>query len=523
MRYLFICLIAFFLQSTFAGETWPQAAGPDANWKISGKAPTKWSAFRNENILWRTPMPESGQSSVTIWKDKAFVTTHVPIKSLDEKNGVKDVIGFCLDAHTGKILWQVKLPGSVFISLAGGFSDGTVFAPVSDGKNVWFFNRCGSMGCYDMEGNKVWLREFTPRFKHNNRQFEPVIVNNAILYVEVHDKVNGSKMKKWEAPGKKSKNGTKIPEGVNPKDVWTYIHGIDKLTGKVLWREKTGTSIHGTPMIAKMADGNYGIVHTRGGAHGTIEKPYGVNLTSLKPGEEGKSIWSTEFKKLSPSYNHHWNEKFVYALTGNQHLVLDTVNGKVLKEQNLATGDVCRFDDKKNEWVNETAVKIKNKKTNTNHANIVVGKYHYFLAHDIKYCGRINTESGKVEYLELPAQLIPGKESRNQDKLFWKQHFKGNKPLNEKGFAVGDKGHNGSGWGHISAASPTLVGKYLFWPVVTGTVYILDTSVDKWDQNALISVNDLGEGGTTYTASSFSYAHGRLYMHTMKEIICIGK
>ena len=87
---------------------------------------------------------------------------------------------------------------------------------------------------------------------------------------------------------------------------------------------------------------------------------------------------------------------------------------------------------------------------------------------------------------------------------------------------VGNKGHNGSGWGHISAASPTLVGKYLFWPVVTGTVYVLDTGIENWDQHALTAVNDLGKAGETWTLSSFSFAHGRLYIRTMKEIICIG-
>ena len=433
MKYwlIFMCFCIF----VKAGDTWPQAAGPNANWQIEGEAPLKWSAFRNENILWKTALPEAGQGSVTIWQDRAFVTTHVPIKTLEEKDSVKDILGFCLDAHTGKILWQVKLPGTVFISLAGGFTDGTVFAPICDGKNVWFFNRCGSMGCFDMEGNKVWLREFTPRFKHNNRQFEPVILGDAILYVEVHDKVNGSKMTKWAGPRQKSKNGTKIPDGVKPKDVWTYVHGIDKMTGKILWREDTGTSVHATPMIAKMADGNYGIIHTRGGGHGPLEKPYGISLSSLKKGEEGKNIWSTEISKFNPTHNSHWNEKFVFALTGNKHLVLDTANGKILKEQPLDTGDVCRFDDQKNEWIKEKAVKIKNKKANTNHANIVVGDYHYFLAHDVHYIGRVNTVTGKVDYLELPAQLLPGQESRSQNKFLWKKPQKGNKPLNANGFA----------------------------------------------------------------------------------------
>ena len=521
MKTAMILLLNFiFIYFVEAGDIWPHASGPNANWNAEGEAPLKWSVFRNENIRWKTQLPEAGQSSVTVWKGKAFVTTHVPIQTLEEQSSVKDILGFCLDAHTGKILWKVKLPGSAPMQLAGGFTDGTVFAPVCDGENVWFFNRCGSMGCYDMDGKEVWLREFTPRNRHANRQFEPLIVGDAILYVEVHDKANGSRIKQKAAPGKKSKKV--IPEGIDPRDVWTYVHGIDKKTGKILWREKVGTSVHATPMVSKMANGYYGIIHARGGGHGPIEKPYGLSLTSLKPGEEGTTLWSADFAKFSPTHSSHWNEKEVYALTGKKHLVLDALTGKMLREQSLETGDVCRFDLEKKKWISETSVSVKNRKSNTNQANIVVGKYQYFLCHDVKYCGRLNIETGKLEYLELPAQMLPGKEDRSQDQFFWKQHYKENNPVNTQGLAVGNKGHNRSGWGHISAASPIKIGKHIIWPVVSGTVYVLDTSVEKWDQTALVSVNDLGEGGKTWTLSSFSFAHNRLYMHTMREIVCIG-
>ena len=96
-----------------------------------------------------------------------------------------------------------------------------------------------------------------------------------------------------------------------------------------------------------------------------------------------------------------------------------------------------------------------------------------------------------------------------------------NRPLNAAGFAVGDKGHDGTGWGHISAASPTLVGRYLFLPVVTGTVYVIDTEAERLSPPSLVAVNDLGPGGETWTLASLTYANGRLYAHTMKEILCI--
>ena len=506
-----------------AGENWQQPAGPNGNWQVEGTPPVEWSVTRDENIRWRTPLPEAGQSGVTIWGDRVFVTTHVPIKSLDEKDAVTDIIGFCLDANNGKILWKVDLPGTAFISLAGGFTDGTVFAPITDGEHVWFFNRCGSMGCYDMAGKQVWLREWTPRFKHNNRQAEPYLVGDTILYVEVGNKEQGSKIQKWAAPGKKSKS-TAVPEGVDAKEVWTYLHGIDKRTGKILWRENVGTVVHNTPVVGVTAEGKLAVSHARGGPHGPLEKPAGHSLTSLAPGEEGKTLWSTELERYDPSFASHWSEKFVLGFQGGMHVVLDAASGKLLREQPLYTGaTVWKFDSQSDQWSKQTNVAVKAGKghPNTNQANIVIGDWHWFLSHNVPYLGRVHIESGAVEYLELPAQLMPSKESRDKDVWLWGKGNPKNLPLNAAGFAVGDKGNKGTGWGHISAASPTRVGRYLFLPVVTGTVYVIDTAVESLTPQAIVAINDLGPGGETWTLATLTFANKRFYAHTMKEIICI--
>ncbi|MEM8954372.1 MAG: PQQ-binding-like beta-propeller repeat protein [Verrucomicrobiota bacterium] len=504
-------------------QNWPQPAGPNHNWQIDGKAPTHWSVTRNENIRWRTPMPEAGMSSITIWNNRAFTTTHVPIESEDQKNAVTDIIGFCLDANSGKILWQITLPGSAPISLAGGFTDGTVFAPVTDGTHVWFFNRCGAIACYDFEGNEVWLRQWKPRFKHNNRQAEPFLLNDTLIYVEVADKTQGAKIQKWDTPGIKSKS-TDVPEGVDPIQVWTYIHGLDKNTGEVLWREKVGTSVHNTPVLGLTADGSPAIAHARGGPHGPLEEPYGHSLTSLARGQEGVTLWSTDLDRYNPSFASHWNHRYTFGFQKGKHLILDTKTGAVLREQPLYTdATLHRYDPDNDTWMTtaNTDVKAGKGHPNTNQTNIAIGEYHWFLAHNFHYLGRVHIETGKVEYLELPAQLFAHPKSREKDKLLWGKGHPSNKPLNAQGFAVGDKGHAGTGWGHISAASPIRVGQYLYCPVVTGTVYVIDTQANPLDEKAIVAINDLGPGGETWTLASLSFANGRLYAHTMREVICI--
>ena len=85
-----------------------------------------------------------------------------------------------------------------------------------------------------------------------------------------------------------------------------------------------------------------------------------------------------------------------------------------------------------------------------------------------------------------------------------------------------DKRAKGTGWGHVSAASPILVNRHLFFPIMNGTVYVIDAFAETLDEKALVAINDLGPAGETWTLASFSYANGRLWMHTMKEVICIG-
>lgn len=46
--------------------------------------------------------------------------------------------------------------------------------------------------------------------------------------------------------------------------------------------------------------------------------------------------------------------------------------------------------------------------------------------------------------------------------------------------------------GHISVASPILCGRYLLFPVVKGTVYVIDTHVEELTPDALVAIIDLG-------------------------------
>ena len=504
IRILWLCHFTF--AAVVCAQDWPQAAGPNFNWKAEGpEPPLQWSVAGWKNILWRTTLPEGGQSAVTIQGDRAFVTTHRPMDESSDRLE-PNLVGYCLDANTGRILWTVDLPGTDPVQTAGIFSDATVFAPIADGEHVWFFNRCGSMGCFDFDGRPIWKRDFRPLTRHTNRQCEPILVGDKILTVEVRNKEAGGKVQRHEL----------VPDGVEPRDVWTYLHAIDKKTGDIVWVEKAGTSVHNTPMVGQLADGRRAVVHGRGGWHDPLEKPYGASMTLV---DSGRTLWSREINGEC-SFNSQWDAGHVFWFQGSNHLVLDSATGEILRTQDVSA-NVDYTDAETGARETGIALKVGKRMPLTNQSNIVVGAWHYFLAHDITAIGRVHIETGKTEYLRVPAQWVAGAEPK---RIWEKSDAILNDTKNSRGIDIAtDKRAKGTGWGHVSAASPILVNRHLFFPIMNGTVYVIDAFAGTLDANALIAINDLGTAGETWTLSSFSYANGRLWMHTMKEVLCIGE
>lgn len=141
--------------ATFAASAgnWPAWRGTEGNGVANEKnLPLSWST--NENVRWRTPLPERGNSTPIIWGSRVFLT-----QAVEQRRTL-----MCFDRTNGKLLWQ---QGPTYTGKESAHATNPLgsSSPVTDGERVmaWF----GSSGlyCYDLDGKELWHRDLGPQ-KH---------------------------------------------------------------------------------------------------------------------------------------------------------------------------------------------------------------------------------------------------------------------------------------------------------------------------------------------------------------------
>ena len=139
--------------SLLAGN-WPAWRGAEGTGVANENAlPTKWSA--TDNVRWKVPLPEAGNSTPVVWGNRLFLTQPV---------GKDKRTLMCLDRKTGKMLWQKAVPGQPNEDThdTNPYCSAT---PVTDGERVIVWYGSAGMHCYDFDGKELWKREF-PKIDH---------------------------------------------------------------------------------------------------------------------------------------------------------------------------------------------------------------------------------------------------------------------------------------------------------------------------------------------------------------------
>ncbi|AWW31579.1 hypothetical protein DN752_16415 [Echinicola strongylocentroti] len=497
---------------------WPQPSGPNGDWTVSSSMEVvdNFSVTTGENIIWKTPLPEGGQSGITVWEDRIFLSVMQPVTAVNDKSDLKgaDILALCVDANDGSVLWERALEGSLESDYMYGFSDASTPGPVTDGEYVWFYNASGQLSCFDFEGDLVWERSWEPVEKLDgvhfpfNKQFEPILNGNLVLNMEPY----------WKRDGERVYG-------------WNYLYAMDKTTGEVQWISEDGLTHYNTPSFGKTAEGKPAVLIGRGGHHKVPESPKGYSLINM---DNGKRIWQYETTEGMALYHASWDEDRAIWYTeaeGELH-VLDAKNGDLKKKISLTDNVDVRLWEQE-QYGLRSNIDLKEELGISVfpawYTNIVVddklffmcfkeGNYRKNIGPDYSL-GRVDLQSGKVEYLQVPVQV---------DWQGQQQHYIWDKALrtqttNNRGLDVAyDKRSQRDGWHWNFNGNPISVNGKIFFTTMLGVVYCVAADTADFDESALVSVNDLGPKGETWSVNAPSFANGRLYHRSLKHLVCIG-
>jgi outer membrane protein assembly factor BamB len=206
--------IIFF--NTLVWANWPAWRGPEGTGVArESNLPLRWST--NENVRWRTPLPERGNSTPIIWKDRIFVTQAV---SADNRRTL-----MCFGRKTGKLLWQK----GVTYSEKEPTHDTNPYcsaSAVTDGERVVASYGSAGLYCYDFAGKELWHRDLGKQHHIWGNAASPVLHGNLCIlnvgpgeqsYLIALDQKTGSTV--WQADEPGGHYGQAKP-GEDAKAVW---------------------------------------------------------------------------------------------------------------------------------------------------------------------------------------------------------------------------------------------------------------------------------------------------------------
>ena len=489
-------LIFNLLTLSLAAQDWPSFGGPGGNFQLSTPkaVPVSWSAASGENIKWKVALPETGQSGLTISGDNIFLTVYEELPNNTELKNAANIEGHCYSKTNGKLLWKCKLPGSKDMKPTCPYGDSTTATPVSDGKHVWFYNASGSMGCWTVDGKKIWFKEWTPRpIDPYTRRYQPFVSGDLIYYI---------------LPEKELRQGE--------KKLWCFLHAANKLSGEHVWKAEDAITVHNVPGLVDGA-----IYMGRGGPHNAPEKPYGLSKVDALT---GKTIWRYECPESFATVN-QITGKYAFIMenatphkptkkSGYMHLI-NKENGTLLKKIPL-TQEITHFKyDSKSKKHIETKSSIQ---INMVRFSGIFHKDFYWFVNSNESIGRINLESGRIELLEVPLH-------KSADDFIWHKLSVKNDMLNSRGvFAAGDKRSIMSGWAKGNTRfwpAPLVINDKIYINALTGLTYVVDVNAEVLNEKALISVNDLGPAGKSWSGNPITFSDGMIFHRSMKELFCI--
>jgi outer membrane protein assembly factor BamB len=211
---------ALLIQGAAIGGDWPGWRGPRGDGvSLDRDTPVRWSDM--EGVRWKIALPGHGVGQPVVWGDRIFLTA---------SDGPRhdQLIFFCLDRRDGRELWRRNFWGSAPTLRHEQKSSMATPTPITDGEHVWAFYGTGDLFCLDLDGNIVWCRSLAQEYGPFQNRFamgsSPVLVGDLLILQCDH----------WGQ---------------------SYLIGIDKRTGKNVWKTDRAEHISWSSPLVVDVDG----------------------------------------------------------------------------------------------------------------------------------------------------------------------------------------------------------------------------------------------------------------------------
>src|SRR5258706_1711068 len=147
-RIVAVSLTICFADFATRADNWPAWRGPHGSGNSAeSSVPIYWST--NQNVAWKAPLPDRGNSTPIVWEQRVFLTQGI------EKENRRAV--FCFDGKTGSLLWQ---SGVTSMEKEPKDPNNPPCTPsaVTDGKRVIAWFGAAGVYCYNFDGRELWHR-----------------------------------------------------------------------------------------------------------------------------------------------------------------------------------------------------------------------------------------------------------------------------------------------------------------------------------------------------------------------------
>jgi outer membrane protein assembly factor BamB len=235
-------VVVWFLSAvSVVAEDWPQWRGPNRDGKVTGfKVPEKWPERLTQK--WKVTVGV-GDSTPALVGEKLYAFG---------RQDADEVIQ-CLDAATGKAVWENRYPAGRVVTGPAARHPGTRSSPAVADKKLCTLGVGGILSCLDAQSGKVlWRKQSTDEYQgipYNSDTAMSPLLHGGMCFVHVGGKTNGAMFAfdlasgspkwKWAGDGPACSSPVIMTVG-STKQLVTLtansVIGLSLADGKLLWQ-----------------------------------------------------------------------------------------------------------------------------------------------------------------------------------------------------------------------------------------------------------------------------------------------